>query len=147
MHVSVINSDCQGDIIQRHIKLPHSICIYNFIWIVCSCLCIQTIKVTLHLVKNIKFINAQQEQMIYNYENTKENHLKTNVTIWFNKTVHVIGVCQLYMPLNYIWELWFFAETCGTVHVYGWFLRFYINFMHFKCMITVSTHRTKFKII
>jgi hypothetical protein len=58
--------------------------------------------VTLHVDNYIKFVNTQQEQTIYNHENAKENHLKTNVTICFNKTVRVIGVCQLYMPLNYI---------------------------------------------
>jgi len=31
--------------------------------------------------------------MIYNYENIKENHHKTNATIWFNKTVRVIWMC------------------------------------------------------
>ena len=52
---------------------------------------IQIIKVTPHVVNNVKFLNAQ-EQTIHNYENTKENRLKINVTIWFNKTVHAIGV-------------------------------------------------------
>ena len=54
---------------------------------------IQMITVTPHVLNNVKFVNAQQEQMIYNYENTKENRLKTNVTIWFNETAHAIGVC------------------------------------------------------
>ena len=47
--------------------------------------CVHMITVTLH-VANIKFVNAQQERTIYNYENTKENHCKTNATIWFSKT-------------------------------------------------------------
>jgi hypothetical protein len=99
--------------------------------------------VTLHVANNIKFINAQQEQMIYNYENTKENHHKTNAAIWLNKTVHVIWMCQLHMPLNYIWELWFFAETCRAVHVYVWFLRFYINFVHFLMYMDVYSHNAQ----
>ena len=87
LHVSVINHDPQGDIIQKHMKLTHPIYIHNFIRTVCICCCIWMITVMLHVTNNIKLINAPQEQTICKYKNTKDNHLKTKDTIWFNNII------------------------------------------------------------
>ena len=34
----------------------------------------------------IKFVSAQQARIVYKYRNTKEKLLRTNASIWFNKT-------------------------------------------------------------
>ena len=35
---------------------------------------------------NIKFIDAQQAKVAYQYKNTKRKLYKTNAAIWYNKT-------------------------------------------------------------
>ena len=35
---------------------------------------------------NIKFIDAQQAKLAYQYKNTKRKLYKTNAAIWYNKT-------------------------------------------------------------
>jgi len=35
---------------------------------------------------NIKFIDAEQVQLAYQYKNTKRKLYKTNAAIWYNKT-------------------------------------------------------------
>jgi hypothetical protein len=40
----------------------------------------------MHGEYTIKFVSAQQARIIYKYRNTKEKLLRTNASIWFNKT-------------------------------------------------------------
>ena len=39
----------------------------------------------MHGTTNIKFIDAQQAKLAYQYKNTKRKLYKTNAAIWYNK--------------------------------------------------------------
>ena len=39
----------------------------------------------MHGTYNIKFFNAQQAKLVYNYKDIKEKLHKKNASIWFNK--------------------------------------------------------------
>jgi hypothetical protein len=41
---------------------------------------------------NIKFIDAQQAKLAYQYKNTKRKLYKTNAAIWYNKTKYTAYV-------------------------------------------------------
>jgi hypothetical protein len=45
----------------------------------------------MHGTRNIKFANAQQAKIIYNYKNIKEKLHKVNAFIWFNKN-HILYI-------------------------------------------------------
>ena len=41
----------------------------------------------MHGTTNIKFIDAQQAKLAYQYKNTKRKLYKTNAAIWYNFTI------------------------------------------------------------
>jgi hypothetical protein len=40
----------------------------------------------MHSTKSLKFVNAKQASIIYEYKNIRRKLYKTNAAIWFNKT-------------------------------------------------------------
>jgi hypothetical protein len=40
----------------------------------------------MHIQQNFRFFGAQQANLVYRYENMKENLCKTKAAIWYNKT-------------------------------------------------------------
>ena len=45
----------------------------------------------MHGTTNIKYIDAQQAKLAYQYKNTKRTPYKTNAAIWYNKIILMMG--------------------------------------------------------
>ena len=50
---------------------------------------------------NIKFIDAQQAKLAYQYKNTKRKLYKTHAAIWYNKTCRKRNCCILLDLFHY----------------------------------------------
>ena len=49
----------------------------------------------MHGTTNIKFIDAQQAKLAYQYKNTKRKVYKTNAAIWYNKIMAIYSIVLL----------------------------------------------------
>jgi len=54
----------------------------------------------MHGMNNIKVINTQQARIIHLHKNTKQQLLKTNAAIWFNKMCRLKHLTPKYIKLK-----------------------------------------------
>ena len=54
----------------------------------------------MHGTYDIKFVNAQQAELVYNYKDIKQKLHKTNTSIWFNKTCKIEQLTPKYVNVS-----------------------------------------------
>ena len=54
----------------------------------------------MHSTKSLKFVNAKQANIIYEYKNIRRKLYKTNAAIWFNKTCRLKEIKPKYIGIK-----------------------------------------------